>query len=51
MSFDVDPEIKKSSNPLIIVIDDFFPEDLAYNLSNEFIDFDSDKWFYHDNIC
>tara|TARA_A200000159_G_C7328359_1_gene341919 strand:- start:964 stop:1722 length:759 start_codon:yes stop_codon:yes gene_type:complete len=51
MSFDVDPsKIKKSSNPFDHwVIDDFFPEDLAYNLSNEFIDFDSDKWFYHDN--
>ena len=41
---------KKSNTPFNHwIIDDFFSDSLANQLSNEFFDFDSDKWFYHDN--
>ena len=43
-------KIKKSNTPFNHwIIDDFFSDSLANQLSNEFFDFDSDKWFYHDN--
>ena len=43
-------KIKKSNTPFNHwIIDNFFSNSLANELSNEFFDFDSDKWFYHDN--